>query len=97
MRPAGSRMARRRSGIYVKISKLAEIIGVSETAVVAAQKICGHVRIADRIWFTDGVRIDFVEEARLADAAERSAAQRTAQRTAKHETPPAALAHPAGR
>ncbi len=81
-------------GIYVRISRLAEIIGVSETAVVVAQKICGHVRIADRIWFTGGVRADFVEEARLADAAERSAAQRAAQRTAKNETHPATLAHP---
>ena len=86
-------MARRRLGIYVKISKLAEIIGVSETAVVAAQRLCGHVRIADRIWFTDGVRVDFVEQARWVDAAERSAAQRTA----KHETYPATLAHPTGR
>lgn len=90
-------MARRRLGIYVKISKLAEIIGVSETAVVAAQRLCGHVRIADRIWFTDGVRVDFVEQARWVDAAERSAAQRAAQRGAKHETPPATLAHPTGR
>ena len=63
-------------GIYVRISRLAEIIGVSETAVVAAQKICGHVRIAHRIWFSDGVRPDFVEEALLANGAEQSAEQR---------------------
>ncbi len=79
--------------VYVRIDRLAAIIGVSETAVIAAQRICGHVRIADRIWFTDGVRTEFVEEARLADAAERSAAQRAA----KNEAHPAALALPTGR
>lgn len=80
-------------GMYIEIAKLAEIIGVSESAVVAAQKICGHVRIASRIWFTHGVRIDFVEEARLAGQAERSAARRAA----KNETHPAPLARPPGR
>lgn len=72
------------------IERLAAIIGVSDAAVIAAQRILGHVRIAHQIWFGDGVTVAFVEEARLAFATEQSAARRASM----NASPPPAGRYP---
>lgn len=67
-------------GYRIKISDLARIIGVSESAVIAAQKILGYPRIGQTVSFMHGVRTDFVEEAWLAHKAEQAAARRAEQK-----------------
>ncbi len=71
-----ARKATFRKGKYLPLDFLARTAQVSETAILAAAKICGVVQIGRQLWFARGVTVDFVEEAQLAHRAEQAAVQR---------------------
>ncbi|MDG4595782.1 MAG: hypothetical protein P9F75_08830 [Candidatus Contendobacter sp.] len=88
-----ARKAKFRHGLYFPIARLAATAQVSESAIVAAAKICGALRFGGHLWFSSGrVTVDFVEEAQLAHRAELAAAQRR-QRAAQAQQ--AGSPHPA--
>lgn len=73
---------------FAKISDLARAIGVSETAVIAAQRILGYHRFGNNVWFTHGLKTDFIEEAHLAHKTEQAAARRKKSAFSAATNPP---------
>ena len=63
-------------GMYIKIARLAEIIGAAPAEIVAAAKVCGHQVVPGMIWFQKEVTTEFVEEVWLIQKMNASAAAR---------------------
>jgi tRNA nucleotidyltransferase/poly(A) polymerase len=70
-------------GMYIKISRLAEIIGAAPAEIVAAAKVCGHQVVPGMIWFQKEVTTEFVEEVWLIQKMNASAAARRQAHEAK--------------
>lgn len=80
-------------GTYVKIARLAEILGATQAEIVAAAKVCGHQVIPGMIWFQREVTPEFVNEVHLIHNMNTSAAARRQALEAKtlSQNPPSPL------